>query len=181
MPYYAVRQGKNTGIFQQWEKVKEVIEGHAAEYRKFDNLTLAMEWLQKGHTRDLWPSAGIACDGGCKGNPGPMVIRVYQLGSREMIHENNNLGDGTNNTAELLALEEACKLAYMGQVIYTDSAITLARIAKGCPLKLAETIDEVRRLVQDKELTICKWDTESLGQMPCDCKNLQPLEKEESL
>ena len=50
MKFYAVRKGRTTGIFVDWEKCKESVEGFkGAEYKSFPELKYAQEYL---HTAD---------------------------------------------------------------------------------------------------------------------------------
>src|SRR3989338_1939907 len=54
----------------------------------------------------------IYTDGACSGNPGPMGIGVYmRKGKRVMEMISQYLGKGTNNTAELTAIDVALEKA----------------------------------------------------------------------
>lgn len=46
MKYYAVRKGKETGIFTSWEECEEKVKGYSgAEYKKFSRKDLAEEYV----------------------------------------------------------------------------------------------------------------------------------------
>jgi ribonuclease HI len=89
------------------------------------------------------PATEIWTDGACSGNPGPMGIGVVILdaGKRKEISE--YLGIGTNNIAELVAvergLEVADKLGIAGQDrsirVYTDSSYSIGVLSKGWKAK----------------------------------------------
>ncbi len=89
------------------------------------------------------PATEIWTDGACSGNPGPMGIGVVILegGKRKEIGE--YLGVGTNNIAELVAiergLETADKLGIAGKDrrvrVYTDSSYSIGVLSKGWKAK----------------------------------------------
>ena len=89
------------------------------------------------------PGTEIWTDGACSGNPGPMGIGVVILdaGKRKEISE--YLGIGTNNIAELVAvergLEVADKLGIAGKDrpvrVYTDSSYSIGVLSKGWKAK----------------------------------------------
>jgi ribonuclease HI len=171
-PYYVVRMGRIPGIVTTWKDCLERVNGFkGASYRGFDNLRLANTWLETGTLAGLWPQSGLACDGGCKGNPGRMVYKVALLPTGEIIFDNQEGGDGTNNKAEFRALEKAVELAHMGQEIYCDSLIALSWATPNHTGHIPRAwADKVITMIHEKELVIKKWDKQSYGEMPCDCK-----------
>jgi len=82
----------------------------------------------------------IVCDGGCKGNPGPMTAGwVIYNRTKNMRRENPNhtgrkeLGEGTNNLAEYHAIIEGLKDAHSkygkeNYKIFTDSNLVVSQI-----------------------------------------------------
>lgn len=51
--YYVVREGREKGIFDTWEKCKESIEGYSgAEYKSFKSLDEAKSFLDNGSSND---------------------------------------------------------------------------------------------------------------------------------
>jgi len=95
------------------------------------------------HATATGPATEIWTDGACSGNPGPMGIGVVILdaGKRKEISE--YLGIGTNNIAELVAvergLEVADKLGIAGKDrpirVYTDSSYSIGVLSKGWKAK----------------------------------------------
>jgi ribonuclease HI len=89
------------------------------------------------------PATEIWTDGACSGNPGPMGIGVVILegGKRKEVGE--YLGIGTNNIAELVAVERGLEVA--GQLgitgkdhrvrVYTDSSYSIGVLSKGWKAK----------------------------------------------
>lgn len=101
----------------------------------------------------------VYTDGACEGNPGPAgsgVVIVKGGRIRELSHY---LGEGTNNIAELMAIELA--LAEIGVVdapvrLYTDSEYAINVLTKGWKAKknveLVERLRELVRRLPDLEL-----------------------------
>jgi ribonuclease HI len=98
----------------------------------------------------------IWTDGACSGNPGPMGIGVVVLdgGTRRELGE--YLGSGTNNIAELVAIERGIALAAevtAGDLarprrIYTDSSYSIGLLDKGWKAKAnQELVARIRRVV----------------------------------
>lgn len=93
----------------------------------------------------------VYTDGACTGNPGPMGIGVVLLddGKREEISE--YLGHGTNNIAELTAIERALDL--VGEagrdravVVHSDSSYSIGLLTAGWKAKA--NVELVERLRQ---------------------------------
>ena len=98
-----------------------------------------------GSAIDLWT------DGACSGNPGPMGIGIVALDGRKRKEVGEYLGVGTNNIAELTAIDRALDLigddAHTRRVrIYTDSAYSIGVLSKGWKAKAnQELIARMRR------------------------------------
>jgi ribonuclease HI len=95
-------------------------------------------------------------DGACSGNPGPMGIGVVVLdgGTRRELGE--YLGTGTNNIAELVAIERGLALA--GELtagdreravrVYSDSSYAIGLLDKGWKAKAnQDLVARIRKLV----------------------------------
>jgi ribonuclease HI len=87
-----------------------------------------------GKAVELWT------DGACSGNPGPMGIGIVALDGGKRKEHGEYLGVGTNNIAELTAIDRALDLA--GDLatsrhvrIYTDSAYSIGVLSKGWKAK----------------------------------------------
>ncbi len=90
-------------------------------------------------------------DGACTGNPGPMGIGVVVIGSGRRREHGEYLGHGTNNIAELVAIERGLELAaeMSGEAkaslrVYTDSAYSIGVLSLGWKAKANQ--DLVARL-----------------------------------
>ena len=89
------------------------------------------------------PSSGgsaveIWTDGACSGNPGPMGIGVVVIDGATRREKGEYLGVGTNNIAELTAIERGIDLA--GDAgrrmrVYTDSSYAIGVLSKGWKAK----------------------------------------------
>ncbi len=104
------------------------------------------------------PSAGGALelwtDGACSGNPGPMGIGVVAIDGAKRREVSEYLGVGTNNIAELTAIERALDTADTApgsdrgrrMRIHTDSAYSIGVLSKGWKAKAnQELIARIKR------------------------------------
>jgi ribonuclease HI len=90
-------------------------------------------------------------DGACSGNPGPMGIGIVAIDGGKRKEVGEYLGVGTNNIAELTAIDRALDVA--GDLartrllrIYTDSAYSIGVLSKGWKAKAnQELIARMRR------------------------------------
>jgi ribonuclease HI len=97
----------------------------------------------------------IWTDGACSGNPGPMGIGVVVIDGATRREAGEYLGIGTNNIAELTAIERGLELAgearRAGQRrlrVYTDSSYAIGVLSKGWKAKAnQELIARLRRLL----------------------------------
>jgi len=105
---------------------------------------------------DIPGTIEIWTDGACSGNPGPMGIGVVVLdgGARRELGE--YLGSGTNNIAELVAIELGILLA--GEIakgdkqrplrVYSDSSYAIGLLEKGWKAKAnQELVARIRKVV----------------------------------
>jgi len=77
-------------------------------------------------------------DGACSGNPGPSGLGVVVIDGDTRTEISEHLGQGTNNIAELTALERVLDVVTeVGRplVIYTDSAYAIGVLSKGWKAK----------------------------------------------
>jgi ribonuclease HI len=106
--------------------------------------------------RRLAPAIEVWTDGACSGNPGPMGIGVVVIDGGERKELGEYLGIGTNNIAELTAIERGLDVA--GQLgkgdgtrrirIYSDSAYAIGLLEKGWKAKAnQELVGRLRRKV----------------------------------
>jgi ribonuclease HI len=98
----------------------------------------------------------IWTDGACSGNPGPMGIGVVVIDGTKRKEHGEYLGTGTNNIAELVAIERGLTLA--AEVIagdrdrplrvYSDSSYAIGLLDKGWKAKAnQELVARIRKVV----------------------------------
>jgi ribonuclease HI len=94
----------------------------------------------------------IWTDGACSGNPGPMGIGVVVIDDSERREVGEYLGEGTNNIAELTAIERGIELGGANREegrrfrIYTDSSYAIGVLSKGWKAKAnQELIARIKR------------------------------------
>lgn len=153
--YYVVWEGREPGVYDDWDDAFEQIDGYpGARYKAFPSydsavaafrgpvseqsafLTrLASHVAAGGSVRDYTTIPGIrldaiAVDGACSRNPGPMEYRCVRVVDGVEIFHKGPFAGGTNNIGEYLALiHAAAMLAQRGDTttpIYTDSRTALA-------------------------------------------------------
>lgn len=97
------------------------------------------------------PAVDIWTDGACSGNPGPMGIGVVVIDGPQRKEKGEYLGIGTNNIAELTAIERGIDLVGAGAAdkrlrIYTDSSYAIGVLSKGWKAKAnQELIAKIKR------------------------------------
>lgn len=139
--HYVVWKGLETGVFDNWSKVKSLIDGRSdAQYMGFESQEAAQLAFKDTYTRALMKRSmekggkakaptssapkvsnrqvehcdiNIYCDGACSPNPGKAGtgIAVYHGTSPTTLYYGLFDPNGTNNSAELLGMLEAFKLA----------------------------------------------------------------------
>lgn len=140
--FYVVWQGRQTGIFRDWESCKAAVHGYPnARFQAFPSLELAeLAWKagpppgkKQATIAQPWlltpqpPQAdSLVVDAACSGNPGPVEWRSVHLASGKEIFRRGPFEGGTNNLGEFLAIVEA--LAWLDErglkwPVYSDSEI----------------------------------------------------------
>ncbi len=157
--FYVVWAGRETGVFSDWQKCKEQIEGfRGAHYKSFADLEEAKKALAMGYqvysqmpkstsVKPGWASAdeqpimqAIAVDAACSGNPGKMEYQGVFVETKQVIFKSCVYENGTNNIGEFLAIVHA--LSYQKKYdfkypIYSDSVNAQLWIRqKKCKTKL---------------------------------------------
>jgi ribonuclease HI len=91
----------------------------------------------------------VYTDGACTGNPGPMGIGVVIVDGKERREVSEYLGLGTNNIAELTAIERALELCPKERtvLVHSDSAYALGLLGKDWKAKKnQELVARLRKL-----------------------------------
>lgn len=120
MPYYAVANGRTTGIFLIWNDCSNSVKGYKnAIYKKFDTKEEADKFIQSNkknitvvnsnENSDFIPDYYVYTDGACSNNGKKNALSG--IGVFFGINNNRNIskritGKQTNNTAELTAIIE---------------------------------------------------------------------------
>jgi ribonuclease HI len=97
----------------------------------------------------------IYTDGACTGNPGPAGIGVVILDGRERREISEYLGQGTNNIAELTAIERALEAVTPQErarpvLVHSDSSYAIGLLSKGWKAKAnADLVTRIRGLARD--------------------------------
>lgn len=160
--YYVVWEGRDPGIYDNWEDASEQVANFpGARYKSFPTQAAAVAAFRGSDAAELrtvlnlmrrpavsvdysrFPeidSTGWAVDASCMGNPGVMEYRGVDLSSGEEIFRVGPFPQGTNNIGEYLAIVHA--LALMEQrgerhTIYSDSRTAQSWVrARICRTKL---------------------------------------------
>lgn len=99
----------------------------------------------------------VYTDGACTGNPGPMGIGVVildgtRLGTAGRRELSRYLGQGTNNIAELTAIEDGLSAVERERhvVVYSDSSYAIGLLAQGWKAKAnQELVARLRALLRE--------------------------------
>src|SRR5699024_6058793 len=157
--YDVVWQGKQTGIYTNWEDCKQQVHGYTgASYKSFTSKEEAEQAFYQGENQTKsrsnqskdYIADSISVDAACSGNPGEMEYQGVYTKSGEQLFHYGPVPKGTNNIGEFLAIVHA--LAYLQKKdsslpIYSDSATAIAWVRN----KRANT-----KLVTDSE-TMVLW------------------------
>ncbi len=108
----------------------------------------------RGGAVEIWT------DGACSGNPGPMGIGVVVIDGAARREKGEYLGVGTNNIAELTAIERGIDL--VGDTgrrmrVYTDSSYAIGVLGKGWKAKAnQELIARIKRRLAPLDVEFVK-------------------------
>jgi ribonuclease HI len=104
--YYAVRSGRETGIYRTWDECKAQVDGYAnAQYKGFTSLEEAEAYM--GYVKTTTPAAGK-----------PLVARSFNPPSAPK--KKSGAGHGDDEASALEMLETSDGLKHV--VLYTDGA-----------------------------------------------------------
>lgn len=153
--YYVVWEGHESGIYDNWEDCRRLIEGYpGARYKSFPSreaaehaFYAAMDDFQMGGV-PAKPSntpaysrgkegpvlRSLAVDAACSGNPGLMEYQGVFVDSGQKAFHKGTFPMGTANIGEFLAIVHA--LAFLKQKnshlpVYSDSKIAISWVAQG--------------------------------------------------
>ncbi len=158
--YYTVWEGRETGVFDDWETCKQQVQGYEqAKYKAFSSKEEALKALGESYwnyvnkeqkikgkissVSGTFIPESIAVDAACSGNPGKMEYRgVYVRTGQQLFHQ-GPMEQGTNNIGEFLAIVHALALLKRENSplpVYTDSVNAMLWVKnKKCKTKLEKT------------------------------------------
>lgn len=175
MKYYAIRIGKKTGIFLNWEEVKSYVLGYqGAQYKSFPNLMLAQNYLNEFNCQDIPIEINsrrkIYTDGSCinsVGGYGYVYVKKSQNENDESYY-GKVPGDCTNQIAELWAIFQALQYIQEEEIdLYTDSKYAIGCLtqwyekwqkngwknSKGEDVSNKDLIQQILPLLKNKNIT----------------------------
>jgi ribonuclease HI len=176
--YYAYRLASGrTGVCDSWKDCEKIVSGRDARFKGFPSLSAAEDWLSGGaryeikarkpqkERKELVP--GIYFDAGT-GRGNGVEISVTDLSGENLLHKvmakskinefgKHHLGKSfTNNYGELMACEQALKLAIKKDIkkIFGDSKLVIEYWSRGyikrgelpaATVKLADRVAKLRK------------------------------------
>lgn len=196
--YYVVWNGKETGVFDNWNDCQKQINGfNGAQYMSFDNFEEAKVAFsksyndykgQKGKKKIISPdiiakygkpqTEALAVDAAFNGKEFEYKC-VFIATGKEIFHFGPEPG-GSNNIGEFLAIVHC--LAFQQQKnlnlpIYSDSYNAIkwvnqkhANISVELTPRINDLIDRAEKWLQNnkKKFTLLKWETQAWGEIPAD-------------
>lgn len=193
---YVVREGKQRGIFDNWNEVQTLVSGFPwAKYKSFKTLGLAQlayqEWWEKYYQPEKkrfekeipFVKQSIAVDAASSSATGMMEYQgIDLLTGNRIFHEKYQIW--TNNIGEFLAIVHACsylkKANKTDYVVYSDSKIAMKRVMEGkCKTNLIQNAESqiLFDLIKRAEnwiaqngipVELLKWKTSERWEIPAD-------------
>ena len=190
--FYVVWNGRNVGVYSDWDSCKMQIEGFkGAQYKSFSDRASAEDAFRNGYEVSQQPTANsqqpigqsIAVDAACSGNPGKVEYQGVFVETKTHLFKSPVFEGGTNNIGEFLAIVHCLAWQQKKKIsfpIYSDSLNAQKWVREGvCKTKLVENeknkyLFEVIRRAEKwlKEnsfrVPIYKWRTDIWGEIPAD-------------
>lgn len=190
--FYVVWNGRNVGVYSDWDSCKMQIEGFkGAQYKSFPDRASAEDAFRNGYEASQNPIANsqqpigqsIAVDAACSGNPGKVEYQGVFVETKTHLFKSPVFEGGTNNIGEFLAIVHCLAWQQKKKIsfpIYSDSLNAQKWVREGvCKTKLVENeknkyLFEVIRRAEKwlKEnsfrVPIYKWRTDIWGEIPAD-------------
>lgn len=190
--FYVVWNGRNVGVYSDWDSCKMQIEGFkGAQYKSFPDRASAEDAFRNGYEASQQSTANsqqpigqsIAVDAACSGNPGKVEYQGVFVETKTHLFKSPVFEGGTNNIGEFLAIVHCLAWQQKRKIsfpIYSDSLNAQKWVREGvCKTKLVENeknkyLFEVIRRAEKwlKEnsfrVPIYKWRTDIWGEIPAD-------------
>ena len=159
--FYVVWNGRQIGVFSNWDSCKMQIEGYkGAQYKSFPDRASAEQAFKIGYQQSAissQPTANsqqpiaisqqpigqsIAVDAACSGNPGKMEFQGVFVETKTHLFKSPVYEQGTNNIGEFLAIVYCLawqKKNNLNYPIYSDSVNAQKWVREGaCKTKITE-------------------------------------------
>lgn len=156
--FYVVWNGRNVGVYSDWDSCKMQIEGFkGAQYKSFPDRASAEDAFRNGYEASQKPIANsqqpiansqqpigqsIAVDAACSGNPGKVEYQGVFVETKTHLFKSPVFEGGTNNIGEFLAIVHCLawqKKKKISFPIYSDSLNAQKWVREGvCKTKLVE-------------------------------------------
>lgn len=196
--YYVIWKGRETGIFEDWNVCRKLIEGFdGAQYKSFKTLIEAQEAQKKGYYKSIAPNKTAsaksktpfptypawAVDAAWNTKTGDMEYQGVDLLTKTKVFHKGPYFDGTNNIGEFLAIVHALALLKKHNSeapIFSDSKTAISWVTKKkANTKLEKTsrngelfelLERAEKWLQTHTFSnkILKWETEWWGENPAD-------------
>lgn len=156
--FYVVWNGRNVGVYSDWDSCKMQIEGFkGAQYKSFPDRASAEDAFRNGYEASQKPIANsqqpiansqqpigqsIAVDAACSGNPGKVEYQGVFVETKTHLFKSPVFEGGTNNIGEFLAIVHCLAWQQKKKIsfpIYSDSLNAQKWVREGvCKTKLVE-------------------------------------------
>lgn len=156
--FYVVWNGRNVGVYSDWDSCKMQIEGFkGAQYKSFPDRASAEDAFRNGYEASQQPTANsqqpiansqqpigqsIAVDAACSGNPGKVEYQGVFVETKTHLFKSPVFEGGTNNIGEFLAIVHCLAWQQKKKIsfpIYSDSLNAQKWVREGvCKTKLVE-------------------------------------------
>jgi len=157
--YYVVWKGRQTGIYDSWDKCQEQVSGYTdAKYKSFESQAEAQKAFKAGYSQHIGKNATsiqktkeikipykecLCVDAACNMQVGDMEYRGVHYPSGKVLFHQKDFKDSTNNIGEFLAIVHGLAFLTKNNVqmpIYSDSKTALAWLRqRHCKTEQAET------------------------------------------
>lgn len=156
--FYVVWNGRNVGVYSDWDSCKMQIEGFkGAQYKSFPDRASAEDAFRNGYEASQQSTANsqqstansqqpigqsIAVDAACSGNPGKVEYQGVFVETKTHLFKSPVFEGGTNNIGEFLAIVHCLAWQQKRKIsfpIYSDSLNAQKWVREGvCKTKLVE-------------------------------------------
>ena len=171
--YYAVKVGRKTGIFSNWDETKSYVSGYSgAKYKSFKNLSDAQSFIGLGTNKinvdgieSIKETVGYT-DGSCVDKVGGYGAVILRNNQEEKINGKVPYYPTTNQVSELYAIYVVLSKIETDITIMTDSKYSIGCLtqwfptwikngwvnSKGEPVKNQELIKSILKLMAGRKV-----------------------------